>query len=63
MVVRAGQIRDHVAPLIIGHDNLDEPGGQVGRFRDHPNARFRAVGTGDHALEGVSSSPNGLFGA
>ena len=42
-VVGFRQIGQHVAPLIVGDHDLDEAGGQIGRFRDNPDARFRTV--------------------
>ena len=51
VVIRLRQIGHHVAALIVGDDDLGEFGGQVGRFRDHPDAGFRSLGAGDHAAE------------
>ena len=41
VVVRLGKIRDQVTPLIIGHDDLGELCGKIGRLRDHPDPGFR----------------------
>ncbi len=43
------QFRHHEAALIVGDDNLDEVGGQVLGFRDHPHARFRTLAAADDA--------------
>ena len=45
------QLGDQVAPLIVGHHDLGELGGKIGRFRDHPHARFRPARSGDDAAD------------
>ena len=42
-VIRLRQFGDHVAALIVGHDDLAHPGRQVGGLGDHPHAGFRPV--------------------
>ncbi len=51
LVFRGGQGRDHVSPGIVGHDDLGKFRGQVGCFRDDPNASFRPVRAGHGAAD------------
>src|SRR4029450_8492412 len=48
-VGRLRQLRNHVSPAIVGHDDLDELRGQLRRLRDDPYARFRALRPGNDA--------------
>ena len=52
-VGRLGKVRHHVAPGIIGHRHLGEPGAELGRLRDHPHAGFRSEPAGDDAADVV----------
>ena len=61
-VIGFGQIGDDVAPLIVGDYDLGELGGQVGGFRDHPDAGFRTVSAGDHAADVVVVDANRCAG-
>ena len=45
------EIGNEVAPAVVGDHDLGELRGQVGRLRDHPHARFRAVRAGHDAAE------------
>ncbi len=49
----ARQIRNDVAPLIVGHHHLGVFGGEVGRFRDHPDACFRPFAAAHHPADVV----------
>ena len=61
-VVRFWKVGQHVAPTIISDDDLDELGGQIGRFRDHPDPRFRSRRAGDDPAEIVAVDAD-RFGA
>ena len=45
LIGRLGEIRQHVASLIIGGHDADEPSGQIGCFGHDPDAGFGALGT------------------
>ena len=49
-----GQLRQHVAARVVGHDDLDERGLEVVRLRDHPDAGLGALAAlhdaADHTL-------------
>ena len=45
------QFRQDVAALIVGDDDLGELGGQIGGFRDHPDAGLGALGAAHDAAE------------
>jgi hypothetical protein len=45
------QVRDHVAALIVGDDDLGEFGRQLGGLRDHPDASLRPVWSEHHAAD------------
>ncbi len=47
------QLRQQVAAGVVGDDDLAELRGQIGGFRDHPHAGFRALRIGDHAADVV----------
>ena len=47
------QVRDHVAALIVGDDDLGELCRQLVGLRDHPDAGLRAVGSEHHAADVV----------
>ena len=53
LVGRIRQVRQHVAPVVVGRHDADEPGRQIRRFGDHPDARLRALGAGHHAADVV----------
>ena len=53
LIVRIRQVRDDVAALIVGDDDLGIFGRQLGRLRDDPDPGFRAARTGDHAADVV----------
>ncbi len=52
-VGRLGKVRHHVAPGLVGHRHLGEPGAELGRLRDHPHAGFRSEPAGDDAADVV----------
>ncbi len=54
LVVRVGQIRHDVTPLIVGHDDLGVKGVEVIGLGDDPDAGLGAVGAGDHATDVVA---------
>ena len=54
VVVRLRQIRDHVAPAIVGDDRLDIPDGQVARLGDDPHACLRPVRARDDAADVIA---------
>ena len=47
------QVRDHIAALVVGDDDLGEFRRQLRRLRDHPDAGLRAVGPEHHAADVV----------
>ena len=51
VVIGLRQIRQHVAALIVGDDDLDEFGRQVGGLGDHPDAGLRPARARHHAAE------------
>ncbi len=53
VVAGLGKVGQHVAPAVVGDYDPDEPGGQVGRLRNHPDARLRPRSAGDHARDVV----------
>src|SRR6202041_1629239 len=53
-VFGSGQIGYQVSAAIIGDYFLDVACGQVGRFRDYPDAGLGSFAAGDHAADVVS---------
>ena len=54
LVVGLRQIRQQVAPLVVGDHGADEAGAQVVGFRDHPHAGFGALRAGDDPADVVA---------
>ena len=55
------QIRQHVAPLVVGDDDPRELRRQLVRLRDHPDSGFRPVGAPHDAAEvGVADTDRGV---
>ena len=52
-VIRLRQIGQDVAAAIVGGDDLDEAGRQIGGFRDHPDTGLGPMRAGDHAADVV----------
>src|SRR5262249_31053953 len=52
-VVGLRQVRNQVAPLIVGDDDLGVPGLEIRGFRNHPDTRLGSVPSGDHSTDGV----------
>ena len=53
------QIGNHVAPLVVGHHGLAEPGPQIHRLRDHPNACLRSLWPHHDAADIIGVDLNG----
>ena len=53
LVIRRREIGNDEPATIVRHDALDVADGQVARFRDDPDARFRALGAHDNAADVV----------
>ena len=53
VVIGLRQVRDDVAALIVGDDDLDVAHRQIARFRDHPDAGLRTTGAFHHAADVV----------
>ena len=51
IVIRLGKVRNHIASLIVGHDDFGERRWQPGGFGNHPDARLRPVRAPHHAAE------------
>jgi hypothetical protein len=49
----AREVGDDVAPLVVGHDHLGEPGGQLRRLRDYPHTGLGPCGPPHHATDVV----------
>jgi hypothetical protein len=60
LVIRGGKIRDDVAPLIVGDDDLDVANLKVARFRDDPDARLGSIRPRDDAADVVGIDRHSL---
>ena len=60
LVVRVGQVRQHVAPLVIRHHDLAQAGGEVVRLGDDPHPRLGAVRARNDAPDVVGVEAVGL---
>ena len=53
-IISHRQVGNHVAPLIVGHNDLGELGGKLDALGDHPDAGFRPVRAGDDPADIVA---------
>ena len=61
-VRRFRKVGYHVPPAIVCDDDLHELGRQAGRFRNHPDARFRSFRAGNHAADVIAVDAYGFAG-
>ena len=60
IVIRLGQIGQHIAPLIVGHDDFDVTNIEIICLCNHPDTGFGSIGSAYDATNIVRIDRNGI---